>query len=68
MLSLAQLALSLSLPAQKPAVAGKRFRRVTDVLYSQPSTSAVDVVNVLGRWETYKQVHQFVRGVRSSVT
>lgn len=55
MLAFAELALSLSLPAQKPAVAGKQFRRVTDVFYSQPSTSAVDVVNVLGRWTTYEQ-------------
>ena len=57
MLAFAQLALSLSLPAQKPAVAGKQFRRVTDVFYSQPTTSAVDVVNVLGSWDTYAQVH-----------
>ena len=59
MLALAQLALSLSLPTQKPAVASKQFRRVTSVLpLGQPTASAVDVVNVLGRWDTYAQVHR----------
>ena len=58
MLAIAQLALSLSLPGQKPAVAGKQFHRVTDVLQLSESTSAVDVVNVLGRWDTYAQVHR----------
>ena len=58
MLALAQLALSLSPPARKPAVAGKQFHRVTDVLQLSESTSAVDVVNVLGRRDTYAQVHR----------
>ena len=59
MLAFAQLALSLSLPTQKPAVASKQFRRVTSVLpLGQPTASAVDVVNVLGRWDTYAQVHR----------
>merc|ERR1719439_435021 len=56
MLALAQLALSLSLPTQKPAVASKQFRQITSVLpLGQPTASAVDVVNVLGRWDTYAQ-------------
>ena len=54
MLAVAQLALSLSLPV-KPAVAGKQFHRATDLLSSEPSASAADVVNVLGRWSTYAQ-------------
>ena len=54
MLAVAQLTLSLSLPV-KPAVAGKQFHRATDLLSSEPSASAVDVVNVLGRWSTYAQ-------------
>ena len=49
--------LSLSLPA-KPVVAGKQFHRATDLLSSEPSASAVDVVNVLGRWSTYAQAHR----------
>ena len=55
MLLLAQLTLSLSLPA-KPAVAGKQFHRATDLFSAEPSASAVDVVNVLGRWSTYAEV------------
>mmetsp|Transcript_31464 Transcript_31464/g.74301 ORF Transcript_31464/g.74301 Transcript_31464/m.74301 type:complete len:250 (-) Transcript_31464:324-1073(-) len=55
MLAVAHLTtLSLSLPA-KPVVAGKQFHRATDLLSSEPSASAVDVVNVLGRWSTYAQ-------------
>ena len=54
MLAWAQLTLSLSLPV-KPAVVGKQFHRATDLFSSEPSASAVDVVNVLGRWSTYAQ-------------
>ena len=57
MLAITHLTLSMSLPA-KPVVAGKQFHRATDLLSSEPSASAVDVVNVLGRWSTYAQAHR----------
>ena len=55
MLGLSVLTLSLNLPAKAPA-AGKQFHRATDLLCTEPSASAIDVVNVLGRWSTYAQV------------
>ena len=51
MIAFPLLALTLNLRA-KP---GMQFHRATDLLSSEPSASAVDVVNVLGRWSTYAQ-------------